>query len=185
MKAQVWFETNLGYAATKDRLLDSRDFIGDSSGDYCGRLTFRFKSLKDFTLQITTKSKIGITYPENSDYRIVLERLKPFLVKPDGSTAEILRIIKKGRVNTYYVNSPEVSIPEPQDQIPSSYGPVQPQPVNLSYPTTVNQTQYPPQSYLPKEPQIQNPNITQPRLPPMNSEQVNMNNSKRISQSQE
>jgi hypothetical protein len=94
MKWQVWFETDLGYAATKDRLLDSRAIIGDPSGDYCGRLTFRFKGLKDFTLQITTKSKIGITYPENSDYKIVLERLKPLLVKPDGSPAEILRITK-------------------------------------------------------------------------------------------
>lgn len=98
---------------------------------------------------------------------------------------EILRINKIGRLNTYYVNSPEVFVPETQDQIPSSYGSVQPQPVNLSYPTTVNQTQYPPQSYLPKEPQIQNPNITQPRLPPMNSQQINKNNLKRISQSQE
>lgn len=92
MKFQVWFETDLGYAATKYKLLKSSEFIGDPSGDNCGRLTFHLKGLKDFTLQITTKGKVCISYPENSDYTIIIERLKPFLVKPDGSPIKSLKI---------------------------------------------------------------------------------------------
>ncbi|MEM3459273.1 MAG: hypothetical protein QXN36_01615 [Candidatus Bathyarchaeia archaeon] len=62
---------------------------------YKGRLTFHFKNLKDYTVQITTSGKLGITYPKGSDFHIILEQLKPYLVKPDGSQAKIIGIIKK------------------------------------------------------------------------------------------
>jgi hypothetical protein len=93
MKNQIWFETDLGYAATKEKLLKSKDFIGDPSGDNRGRLTFHLKGLKDFTIQVTTKGKLGITYLEGSRFAVVLDKLRPFLVKADNSSAKFLRVI--------------------------------------------------------------------------------------------
>lgn len=92
MKKQMWFETDLGYAATKEMLLKSRIIAGDSQ-DYGGRFTFWFINLKDFTIQITTKGKLGITYPETSNYNVVLDKLKPYLVRADNTPARILRVI--------------------------------------------------------------------------------------------
>jgi hypothetical protein len=91
MKKQTWFETDLGYAATKDMLLKSKDFIGDPEGDYQGRFTFHLRRHKDFTVQITTQGKLGITYPEKSSYDIILEQLKPCLVKADNTPAKIIK----------------------------------------------------------------------------------------------
>jgi hypothetical protein len=86
-KAQVWFDTDLGFAATKDNLIRSRNISGDSQ-DYGGRFTFCFRDLRDFTIQVTTKSKLSITYPEELSYEVVLKRLKPYLVRADGSPAQ-------------------------------------------------------------------------------------------------
>jgi hypothetical protein len=58
--------------------LQSKHVIADAQ-DYGGRFTFCFKGLKDFTIQITTKSKLGITYPKTSNYDVVLETLKPII----------------------------------------------------------------------------------------------------------
>lgn len=46
--------------------------------------------MKDFTIQITTKGKVGITYPEKSNYNVVLEQLKPYLVKAESTSAKIV-----------------------------------------------------------------------------------------------
>ena len=91
MKKQVWFQTNLGFYATSNKLRGSGIAAGDWQ-DYKGRLTFHVKDLKDFTIQITTHSKLGITYPESTGYRMILERLYPFLVKADGTQAHILQV---------------------------------------------------------------------------------------------
>lgn len=60
-----------------------------------GRLTFYLKGFKDVTIQITTHAKLGITYPEEIDYDTTLERLKPLLVKADGTPAEIIDVSKE------------------------------------------------------------------------------------------
>jgi hypothetical protein len=92
-KRKLWIQTDLGYAATKDKLLYDRRFLGDSSSDYEGKLSFSFKDLKDITFQITTRGKIGIFYPEGVNPQVALERLKPYLVKADGSPASIKHLI--------------------------------------------------------------------------------------------
>jgi len=60
--------------------------IGDKSDSF-GRLSFVVKGLKDYTVQVTTKGKLGIWYPEGEDFNVVLERLNPYLVRADGSLA--------------------------------------------------------------------------------------------------
>jgi len=93
MKRVVWFETDLGFEATRQQLLKQRDIIGDME-TYKGMLTFYVKDLKDYTVQITTKGKLGISYPESANYQIVLEKLKPLLVRADGSSIRKLEQIK-------------------------------------------------------------------------------------------
>jgi hypothetical protein len=96
MKRVVWFETDLGFEATRQQLSKQRgDIIGDME-PYKGILTFYVKELKDYTVQITTNGKLGISYPESANYQIVLEKLKPLLVKADGSPIRKLeQIIEK------------------------------------------------------------------------------------------
>jgi len=105
-KAQVWFDTDLGYAATKDNLIRSRNISGDSQ-DYGGRFTFSFRDLKDFTIQVTTKSKLSITYPEELSYEVALEQLKPYLVRADGSPAQ--KIEKKSSTKEAFKNKSKES----------------------------------------------------------------------------
>ena len=93
MKRVVWFETDLGFEATRQQLLKQRDIIGDME-TYKGILTFYVKDLKDYTVQITTKAKLGISYPESANYQTVLEKLKPLLVRADGSSIQKLEQIK-------------------------------------------------------------------------------------------
>ncbi|MEM2999180.1 MAG: hypothetical protein QXD19_00210 [Candidatus Bathyarchaeia archaeon] len=90
MKLKKWFETDLGYEATKEKLLKSRNIIGDGQ-DFCGRLSFKFVDLKDYTIQITTKGKLGIFYPEISNPDIALEKLKPYMVTAEGLPAKIIK----------------------------------------------------------------------------------------------
>jgi len=90
MKRQIWFQTDLGYEATKAKLFRLRDALGDFQ-DNRGRLS---KGMKDFTVQITTQGKLGIFYPETAGYNVILERLKPYLVKADGSPAQIIERIE-------------------------------------------------------------------------------------------
>jgi hypothetical protein len=93
MKRVVWFETDLGFEATRQQLRKQRDIIGDME-TYKGILTFYVKDLKDYTVQITTKGKLGISYPESANYQTVLEKLKPLLVRADGSPIRKLEQIK-------------------------------------------------------------------------------------------
>jgi hypothetical protein len=93
MKRVVWFETDLGFEATRQQLSKQRDIIGDME-TYKGILTFYVKDLKDYTVQITTKGKLGISYPESANYQIVLEKLKHLLVRADGSPIRKLEQIK-------------------------------------------------------------------------------------------
>jgi len=89
MKNQIWFKTTLGFEATRERLRQARTVIGDMQA-YEGRLTFILREFKDVTFQITTHSKLSITYPEETNYQVFLEHIRPFLVKADGSPAEIV-----------------------------------------------------------------------------------------------
>lgn len=92
---QFWCEMDLGFFATREKLLRSERLIGDMQS-YRGILTFSFKNLKDVTIQITTRGKVSLTAPKGMDlFKVFLEELKPYLVKPDGSPARIIRIIKK------------------------------------------------------------------------------------------
>jgi hypothetical protein len=94
LKKQIWFQTNLGFEATKEKLRQSQLTVGDMEG-YLGRLSFHFKDIKDVTFQITTQAKLSITYPKETDFKTFQKRLEPFLVKADGTPAEITRIIKE------------------------------------------------------------------------------------------
>ena len=78
MKWQVWFQTDLGYNATKTKLRSSGMIVGDSRSSK-GRLTFYLKDFKDITFQITTKGKLGIYYPEEIDYKKIVEQIKPLI----------------------------------------------------------------------------------------------------------
>jgi hypothetical protein len=88
-KKQAWLETDLGYYKTKKALLKSGKITGDSQ-DCCGRLTFHLKDFKDFTVQVTTKGKVNITFPETSDYTAILNRLKPYLLNAEGKQAKLI-----------------------------------------------------------------------------------------------
>lgn len=94
MKNQIWFQTDLGYEATKERFQQSRSIVGDMQA-YRGRLTFYLKVFKDATFQITTKGKLGIWYPDEVGYEGFLEQLKPLLVKADGNPSEKFIVIRK------------------------------------------------------------------------------------------
>jgi len=88
LKIQKWFKTDLGYYATKDRFLKSRGIVGDMQ-DNKGRLSFYLKGFKDVTFQITKHAKLSISYPrEMKSYKVFLERVKPLLVKADGTPIE-------------------------------------------------------------------------------------------------
>jgi len=80
--------------------------IGDAE-DWKGRLTFNLKDLKDVTIQITTKGKLGIFYPEGISPEKCLKQVEPFITRADGGPAQILNIIKepisKGRVTGKHV----------------------------------------------------------------------------------
>ena len=58
-----------------------------------GRYTFYLKDFKDVTFQITTTGKLSIWYPEEVGYEFFLKRLKPLLVKADGTPAERFDVI--------------------------------------------------------------------------------------------
>jgi len=89
----IWFQTDLGYEATRERLRQFKDLIiGDMEG-WKGITTFYFKNMKDFCAQITTNGKLGIFYPESVGYRVFLERLKPYLFRPDGTQATEFTVI--------------------------------------------------------------------------------------------
>jgi len=90
MKLQTWIQTDLGYTITKEKLILSKLDISTDGQDYGGRFTFHLKKMKDFTFQITTNGKVGITYPKGSNYDVGLEQLKPFLVKAEGTPATII-----------------------------------------------------------------------------------------------
>jgi hypothetical protein len=92
MKRQIWFQTDLGFETTKEKLIRHKGVIGDME-DCRGRLTFYLKELKDYTFQITTKGKLGISYPETANYQIGFEKVKPFLVRADGTPVQKLSVI--------------------------------------------------------------------------------------------
>jgi hypothetical protein len=99
MKEKIWFQTDLGYEATKEKLKQQKDIIADWQ-DYKGILTLYLKGMKDFSIQITTKGKLGIFYPETANYEVVLEKLKPFLIRADGSQAKIISVIDETTPNS-------------------------------------------------------------------------------------
>ncbi|MBS7621268.1 hypothetical protein KEJ32_04060 [Candidatus Bathyarchaeota archaeon] len=90
-KNQIWFETNLGYEETKDRLFKSGLVVGDDQ-DF-GRFSFKLKNFKDYSVQITRGGKLGTYYPVGCSYEPVLESLRSFLVTPEGEQAEIFDVI--------------------------------------------------------------------------------------------
>jgi hypothetical protein len=91
MKLKKWFETDLGFEATKNELRKSK--IAADLQDWQGRLTFHFIDLKDYTIQITTKGKLGIYYLETSNPDVALEKFKPYMVTAEGTPAKIIKPI--------------------------------------------------------------------------------------------
>lgn len=89
-KETHWFITDLGYDATKDKLLKYRHLFSGDCQDSRGRLSFRFKDLKDVTFQVTTNRKLGVFSPKGLDLELALKKILPYLVKPDGSQAKII-----------------------------------------------------------------------------------------------
>ena len=99
-KRSVWFKTELGYGATKENiylLADSSQKtdpvasggalrVDDWSEDR-GRFSIYPSGMKDVTLQVTTKGNFGIHYPDSMDLQEILEKVKPLLLRPDGSPA--------------------------------------------------------------------------------------------------
>ena len=100
----------MGYQATKRRIfqlgLDHKTIV---LSDSKGRLSFLLKDFKDVTFQITTKGKLGVFYPKGTPYSFFLKKVKPLLVKADGTPVEITGVIKKPF--------------EPKDEIMLSFGP--------------------------------------------------------------
>lgn len=92
MKRKIWFQTDLGYKATITKLQRSGKLF--NGYPYLGRYSFRFKNLKDITYQITAKGKVGIFYPESFNPQQAIEQLQPYLVKADGSPAQITGLIE-------------------------------------------------------------------------------------------
>ncbi|MEM2537175.1 MAG: hypothetical protein QXK29_03430 [Candidatus Bathyarchaeia archaeon] len=82
---RLWIQTDLSYAATKEKLIRSGQIIGDASSDSYGKFSFVFKDFKDVTYQITTGGKLGIFYPNSVSIIQAWEKVKPYLVRPDGS----------------------------------------------------------------------------------------------------
>jgi len=96
LKDRVWFQTNLGFIKTKTQfIVKYRDSISGDMQDYRGRLHFRLKGFPDITYQITTKGKLGIFYPDGVSYEDSLEKVKPFLVKADGTPLDKFELIKE------------------------------------------------------------------------------------------
>jgi len=91
-KEKAWFETDLGFSATKKELRKSKEIAADFQ-DYKGRLTFHFMDSKDYTVQITSKGKLGIFFPEKSDLFVLLEKVKPHLLTAEGLPAKITGVI--------------------------------------------------------------------------------------------
>lgn len=60
-----------------------------------GRLTFLFGNFRDVKFQVTTKGKLGIYYPQEITIEKCLERVKPYLVKADGSPAKVISEIRE------------------------------------------------------------------------------------------
>jgi len=52
------------------------------------------RDFKDVTFQITTKGKLGVFYPKETPYSFFLEKVKPLLVKADGTPSKIIDVIK-------------------------------------------------------------------------------------------
>ena len=94
-KQVLWIQTDLAYATAKEKILKDRHLLIGDANDFEGKFSFTFKDLKDVTFQITTRGKVGIFYPEGFNPKIALERLKPYLVKADGSPASIQHLIKE------------------------------------------------------------------------------------------
>ena len=91
MKRAMWFQTDLGYEATIKKLEISNQVA--SGYESKGRFTFQLKGLKDITFQITKNGKLGIFLSEGINEAFALDKVRPYLVKPDGSEAKITKKI--------------------------------------------------------------------------------------------
>lgn len=86
MKNQIWFKTNLNYHTTLNKIHKSQIFAGQD--EWKGKYSFYFRDIKNVIVQITTNGFLSITYPEEENWEAFLKRLKPFLIKDDGTLAE-------------------------------------------------------------------------------------------------
>lgn len=96
-KISTWYQTDLDFNATKNRLLSATyksRIIGDSR-HYRGRLHFSLKDYKSITFQVTTKGKLGIYHPKEITIQKCLKLVKPILVRVDHSTVEVFTKIKE------------------------------------------------------------------------------------------
>lgn len=76
--------------------------------EFLGRFTFYLMEFKDVTFQITSHAKLSITYPEDIDHKPVLERIKPLLVKADGTPATIAGMIPKKDPESKATHTPRI-----------------------------------------------------------------------------
>lgn len=97
MKNKKWFQTDLVYVGTKVNLLKSPSVA--YSYENLGRFTFGIHELKDVKIQVTTKGKLGLFYPEDLNYKKILNLITPLLLDANNKTAKIIEEIKiKNRV---------------------------------------------------------------------------------------
>ena len=91
LKKQVWYQTDLDYHATLERLQNSKKFTGLDELKTRGRPPFWLKEEDNkkkedrVTFQITTSGKLGVYYPEETDISDLLKKVIPFLIKTDST----------------------------------------------------------------------------------------------------
>ncbi|MCD6242062.1 hypothetical protein J7K27_11260 [Candidatus Bathyarchaeota archaeon] len=96
MKESIWFQTNLGFETTWNNLrrLHHQGKVVIIDGPWKGRVTFYLRDFKDYIVQITTKGKLGIYYPQDWGVSEVIDiLLKNCLLTPEGKPAEILSVL--------------------------------------------------------------------------------------------
>ncbi len=99
MTWQVWFQSDFNFSASIHQL-EKAPITGDISQTHPGIYYFSFNDSKQIRYEITTKSKLSISYQgKYENYSIYLERVQPFLVREDASlpNIKISKILKNGK----------------------------------------------------------------------------------------
>jgi hypothetical protein len=92
LKKKKWFQTDLVYIGTTVKIRKSPDVA--YSYDNLGRFTFGIYELKDVKIQVTSKGKLGLFYPEGLKYQEILKLIKNLLINANNEPAKIIDEIK-------------------------------------------------------------------------------------------